>query len=98
MPNKFDHPTAVGIPEIAPVELSNVMPVGRAPVATLQVYGGVPPVADMIVAYAVPTVTFGRSAVVIVNVPAVETGADIVTLYDCEAVAPTQSITRMPKV
>ena len=45
-PNRFDHPMAEGVPEIAPVELLRLKPVGRAPVAILQVYGGVPPLAD----------------------------------------------------
>lgn len=38
-------PVALGLPVIAPVEAVNVKPVGSDPVAMLQLYGGVPPVA-----------------------------------------------------
>ena len=41
--------TSVGVPDMTPAELSE-RPAGKAPVATDQVYGGVPPVAARVVA------------------------------------------------
>ena len=42
---KSKSPAVVGVPLIAPAE-ERLSPVGSAPAATLQVKGGVPPVAD----------------------------------------------------
>jgi hypothetical protein len=47
-----EEPDAVGVPEIAPVELLSVKPAGSEPEATLQVYGVVPPVAATAALYA----------------------------------------------
>ena len=41
---KFEVPGVVGVPEIVP-ELLNESPAGSVPLLTLQVMGGVPPVA-----------------------------------------------------
>jgi hypothetical protein len=49
-------PAVVGVPVIAPVVGFNVRPGGRAPVATENVYGPVPPVTVIWPLYAVPTV------------------------------------------
>ena len=38
----------VGVPPIAPLEAFSVKPAGSAPAVTLQVYGGMPPVAAMV--------------------------------------------------
>jgi hypothetical protein len=44
---KFESPEAVGVPLIAPAE-DKFRPAGREPAETLQVNGGVPPVADRV--------------------------------------------------
>src|SRR3989304_489177 len=43
---KFDVPAAVGVPLITPVAVFRFNPAGRLPVATDQLYGVLPPVAD----------------------------------------------------
>jgi hypothetical protein len=50
-----EEPDAVGVPEIAPVELLSVKPAGSEPEATLQAYGVVPPVAASAALYALLT-------------------------------------------
>ena len=57
---------AVGVPLIVPPEAS-VKPGGRLPELTVQLYGGVPPVAVKTLMYAVPTPPGGRAVVVIDN-------------------------------
>jgi N-acetylglucosamine-6-phosphate deacetylase len=47
---KFEVPAAVGVPEIAPVELASVSPAGNVPAVTLHVYGEMPPAAVRVVA------------------------------------------------
>ncbi len=42
---KLEVPVVVGVPEITPVPAARVSPAGNVPLATDQVYGGVPPVA-----------------------------------------------------
>lgn len=37
---------AEAMPDTVPLELSSVMPVGKEPELTVQLYGGLPPVAD----------------------------------------------------
>ena len=45
-------------------EALTVRPEGNCPARTLQVYGGVPPVAASVALYATPTVPFGKLVVV----------------------------------
>ena len=52
---KSKSPAVVGAPLIAPVE-ERLRPPGKAPAETVQVSGGVPPVADRVPEYACPTV------------------------------------------
>src|SRR5262249_29896352 len=40
---KLNRPFLVGVPEMRPLLVSNVRPAGKAPLATLQVYGACPP-------------------------------------------------------
>ena len=42
-------PAVVGVPEITPVEATNVSPAGNVPTVTLQLYGAVPAVACSVV-------------------------------------------------
>ena len=46
---KFEVPVAVGVPEMTPVLGASVSPAGSVPLATNQVYGGVPPLAARVV-------------------------------------------------
>jgi len=58
--------TAVGVPDIVPVELFKVNPEGRDPECTIQLlYGGVPPVAASCAEYTDDTAPFGSDVVVI---------------------------------
>jgi hypothetical protein len=77
---KFDGPAAAGVPEIVPPE--RLSPAGSDPLATAQVYGGVPPVAFSVCEYPTPTVPAGNEEVLMLN-----TGALIVN--DNPAVADT---------
>jgi hypothetical protein len=61
---KLKEPDAVGVPEIVPLA-DKPRPAGKAPEATLQLYGVVPPVAASVVEYAVPTCPAGIEVVVI---------------------------------
>src|ERR1035437_10387037 len=56
-------PTAVGVPEITPVELFSVNPAGSG--VAVHEYAGEPPVALSCVVYAVPLTPFGSDVVVI---------------------------------
>ena len=60
-------PVAVGVPVIDPCE-SKLRPAGRAPAVRDQVTVPVPPVEWTAVAYVVPTIPFGKLAVVIASV------------------------------
>jgi hypothetical protein len=84
---KFEAPVAVGVPVIAPVEVTRDSPAGRLPVAIAQVYGLAPPVAASIWLYATLIVSAGRLDVVIVN------GAMTAMDSACVAAAPTLSVT-----
>jgi hypothetical protein len=55
-------PAAVGVPEIVPPV--SVSPAGNVPLASDQVYGGVPPDAVSVCEYAVPTTPLGSDVVV----------------------------------
>jgi hypothetical protein len=72
-------PTPVGVPLITPAELS-VRPAGKLlPVARVQVYGAVPPVAvNVVVWYTVLTCPPGSATAVIVSTPTlvIVAGAD----------------------
>ena len=48
------------VPEISPVAVSRDKPFGSAPAVSCQRYGALPPVADRVVLYAVPTVPLGK--------------------------------------
>ena len=60
---KLKLPAAVGVPEMAPLLLSE-RPAGNFPDLTVQEYGEVPPVADRDVLYAVEVCPWGKDVVV----------------------------------
>jgi hypothetical protein len=60
-------PAAVGVPEITPVDATRLIPAGKAPALTLQLYGVVPPLACSVVEYDVPAVPPGSDVVVTVG-------------------------------
>ena len=64
---KLKTPASVGVPEIWPVVVSKVNPVGRLFAGRVQEYGGTPPVACTEVEYGVPTVAFGNTVEDIVS-------------------------------
>lgn len=49
---KVKVPVALGVPEITPLEVLSVVPVGNAPDVTAKVYGEVPPCALIVSEYA----------------------------------------------
>lgn len=55
----------VGVPDMTPVLAFRASPAGNAPVDTLQLIGGVPPVVCKVALYALPTVPLGSEVVVI---------------------------------
>jgi hypothetical protein len=57
----------VGVPETLPDEL-NERPVGNCPDDKVQEYGCVPPLAESVAPYAVPTTPFGKLLVVMAKV------------------------------
>ena len=59
-----NEPEAVEVPEIVPAA-AKVKPPGKAPEATLQLYGVVPPLAASVVEYEVPACAAGTEVVVI---------------------------------
>ena len=63
---KSNVPAAVGVPERSPAADSD-SPLGRFPDSIDQEYGGTPPVAAKLAAYAVPVTPAGRLVVVIVK-------------------------------
>ena len=86
--NMPDHPAVVGVPVITPLE-ERVRPAGRAPLATVHVYGGFPPLAASVAEYAVPTVPFIKSEVRIVKFE----GTAIDMLTTPVATVPVASVT-----
>jgi len=56
---------AVGVPEIVPLAVSSVKPAGKVPLATDQVYGGVPPAVIKLCEYVVPVIPLGSRVEVI---------------------------------
>ena len=71
---KFDVPTAVGVPLITPVDGASANPAGSEPVVTCQfAYGGNPPVGDNVAEYALPTVAL--ASVVVATLGVVEVAA-----------------------
>jgi hypothetical protein len=58
-------PSAVGVPERTPVEPFRLTPAGRLPAVTLQVYGGVPLVAERDAEYGWLRNPDGKAVVVI---------------------------------
>lgn len=81
MPNE---PDAVGVPEMVPL-VDKVRPAGKAPEATLQLYGVVPPLAPSAVEYARPTCPFANEVVVI------STGVTATPFPDTEIVFPPRA-------
>src|SRR3954452_6114884 len=63
----WNDPAVNGVPAMRPTEASNASPAGSAPVATIQEYGGLPPVAATVPEYAWPTVPVSRVFVVMVT-------------------------------
>jgi hypothetical protein len=74
-------PGAVGVPPIWPAG-DIVNPGGNAPAAIDQVYGAVPPEAEMLAEYAVPTVPFSNCEVVMVT--ALETAIEQGSVAEAE--------------
>jgi hypothetical protein len=66
-----------------------VIPDGSVPESSVQVYGGLPPLAPSVTLYANPTWAFGRDAVVTARA-----GAPTLKVRLAEAVAPVESVTR----
>ena len=58
-------PLVEGVPEMIPVVAVRVSPAGSVPAVIDHVYAGVPPVAVMGLAYAVPAVPLGRVALIV---------------------------------
>ena len=83
---KLEGPAAAGVPEIVPPE--RLSPAGSDPLATDQVYGGVPPVALSACEYPTPTVPAGNEEVLMLNA-----GALIVTDSAALAAAEALSVT-----
>lgn len=83
---KLYAPAAVGVPLIAPVEVSRLKPVGNAPDVTLKVTGAVPPEVCTVWLYALLSTGVGSVAVVI------EIAETIAPLYDFEAVTEFASV------
>ena len=84
-------PAEVGVPAmVAPVSVS---PAGKVPLASDQVYGGVPPDAASDCEYAVPTTPFGNDDVETVSVAGL-----MVIVSDAVAVCDALSVTRTVNV
>lgn len=66
---KEKDPLAVGVPEITPPD-EIAKPVGKVPLANVQLYGLTPPLAVSVWLYAVLSVALGRVVVVIMSVAA----------------------------
>src|SRR5262249_29984046 len=66
---KFDTPVAVGVPEITPVVERSVRPAGSAPVLTVHVSGGVPPLLVRVAVYGTFTAPSGSDVVVMARPP-----------------------------
>ena len=81
-----------GVPVIAPLVAFNDSPVGKLPAVTANVDAPEPPVALTVWLYAVPTVLAGNVAGLTVIV------ALTVTVYACDAVAPTVSVAVIVKL
>jgi hypothetical protein len=64
---KVNEPAAVGVPLRTPAEVS-VTPAGSVPLETANVYGDCPPVAVIVVVYAMPMLAPGKLVVVIASV------------------------------
>ena len=79
---KEKDPPAVGVPEITPPE-EIAKPVGKVPLARVQLSGPTPPVAESVWLYAVLSMPLGRVVVVTMSVAACE----MVRLRVTEAVA-----------
>src|ERR1700744_2553587 len=70
-------PTAVGVPEISPVDAEKLSPLGRPPAVIDHAYGAVPPLDCSTVEYAEPIVPAGIDVDVIVK--AVGSGGGVLT-------------------
>jgi hypothetical protein len=86
---KPDVPAAVGVPEI--VLPARVNPAGSDPLATDQVYGGVPPDAFSVCEYPTPTVPAGNDEVLMFNAGALIV-SDSPALADPEALSVTLTV------
>ena len=82
----LETPTVAGVPEIVPLPLLRLNPLGRVPVETAHVSGAVPPVDAIVWEYAVLAVAAGRDVVVI------ESGGAITILNGFPTVAPIWSV------
>ena len=60
-------PAIVGVPDITPLSESSASPVGRCPAVMTQVYGGVPPEAERVAVYGIPTTDVGSELLTICN-------------------------------
>src|SRR5258708_33520343 len=76
---KLNVPAAEGGPVIAPVEVFNANPPGRAPAVTAKLTGARPPLGAIVWLYAVDTVPLGSERGVIAD------GLLMMPAYGCEA-------------
>jgi len=87
-------PAWLGVPVNAPVEEFNDNPAGRDdPAATDQLYGVLPPVADTVAEYAVPTCPLGNTAVVIDIIEVADTVKLSAFVAVCTVVVPSLTCT-----
>jgi hypothetical protein len=86
---KLEGPAAAGVPEMVPPE--RLSAAGRDPVATAQVYGGVPPVAFSVCEYPTPTVPDGNEEVLMPNAGALMI-RDRAVLAEPEALSVTLTV------
>ena len=80
---------------IAPVVALRASPGGRAPAASVQVYGDVPPVAASVCEYAVPASPEAREGVVMLRAGVTVMERDLVAVW---GVGVVESVTWMVKV
>jgi len=87
--SKFRVPAVVGIPLIVPAAALRVRPEGRVPSVTVQLYGGVPPLAANVWEYCTPVVPSGSCEPVLM----LSAGALIVRLKSLVVAAAALSLT-----
>jgi len=92
---KFAGPAAAGVPVIAPAA-DNDRPAGRDPFVTDQEYAPLPPLAERVWLYAVPTVPFGSADEVTLSGVAADT-ANVAVITRAQSREVTRANERMPE-